>query len=177
MLIKADEYLEDVVSKYITIKQGFDKGGETRWEQTAPKLPNHARLAFKIGVAKDTLYEWIKPHEGDDKKMKELRASFSYCLSRVKNLQEAMLNEQGAAGVFNPAVTNRILAAHHGYRDLQSVDHTSKGEKLEGAFGIHDDLTKRYEEELKEKLKNDEPITDARESVDSRVHPKEQTKD
>jgi hypothetical protein len=134
MVDSAYEYLEEIESDYITVKRGMDKDGETRWEQTAPMLPNHARLAYRLGISKDTMYEWCREHEGDDDELTTLRSEFSHCLSRVKAMQEAMLNENGAAGVFNPAVSNRILAAMHGYKD--KVDTTSDDKPLQNSTTV-----------------------------------------
>lgn len=128
MVDLAYKYLEDVEQENIVTKQGYDKEGEASWQQTAPKLPNHARLAYILGISKQTLYNWSEPHEEDDEETKELRAKLLDCLSRVKALQEAMLSENGTAGVFNPAVTNRILAAQHGYKE--KVDNTSDDKPL-----------------------------------------------
>lgn len=125
---RIDSYLKNIEKESIVIKRGLDEEGNTRWEQTGPKLPNHARLAVMLGVNKDTLYAWQRPRTDDTPEATALRKEFSDRLLRVKALQEAILNEQGVAGVFSAAVTNRILSSNHGYKDRNDI--TSDDESI-----------------------------------------------
>jgi len=54
----AELYVSDCEQglKEIMVRQGLDKEGDTRWQQTAPRLPNIARLAINCRIAKSTLH-------------------------------------------------------------------------------------------------------------------------
>src|SRR5690349_11818379 len=84
------------------------KDGTTK--ETVKLLPNDMPFirdfAKKIGVNKDTLYEWAKKH-----------SEFSVALKEVKDLQEKLLVVNGLNGVYNS--TFAIFAAKNmiGWRD------------------------------------------------------------
>ena len=132
----AELYVSDCEQglKEITVRQGLDKEGDTRWQQTAPRLPNIARLAINCRIAKSTLHEWMKPSAGDDEKKANLRKRFTDAYVHIGNLQEACLVEEGGAGRLNPAVVNRILAAKHNYRDKTDV--TSNDNELKATLNL-----------------------------------------
>lgn len=78
-----------------------DKDGKTRIEKkvVANKFPTLTRFAAKIGVTRDTLYEWSTAKDKDGAlKYPE----FSYAYARAKDSQESLLVEGGMAGVYDP---------------------------------------------------------------------------
>jgi hypothetical protein len=101
----------------VTVRAGFTESGDTRWSQTAPKVPNLARLSIECGIDRDTTKEWRKPYAGEDEKIAKLRERFSAACRLVEATQEACCIEDGASGRLAAAVVTRILAAKHGYAE------------------------------------------------------------
>ena len=79
---------------------GFDKAGNEKMEMVPAKFPTLARFATKIGVTRDTLYEWSTA-KNDDETLKY--PEFSYAYKRAKDFQEAILVEGAMAGAFTPS--------------------------------------------------------------------------
>ena len=135
ILEKIEKYIDDVENHTIIQAEGFDKDGETRWKKEVTRLPTIERFAHKLKVVKSTLYEWRKPVLLDDEsdinkaEKKELHSQFSNALSRLENLQAAILLENGTAGMYNAAVVNRVLIKH-GFKDESDI--TSGGDKITG---------------------------------------------
>lgn len=75
------------------------------WKEAGDEVPTVAGMACEIGVARSTLYKW-----GDENEV------FSDILTRVMEIQERGLLNNGLNGSFNPAVTKMILTKH-GYAD------------------------------------------------------------
>lgn len=124
----AEKYVEDCFTGLdeIIVKRGFDKDGETRWEQTAPRLPNIARLGLECRVDKSTLYEWEKPNGGsetqkDDENVAALRRRFSHCIRAVQQLQEAMIVEEGGSGRIHPRFAAFLASAKHDYAERREL--------------------------------------------------------
>jgi hypothetical protein len=110
-----DPYRE--VTDVYTYKDGTTK-------ETIKLLPNDmifmGDFARKIGVNKDTLYEWAKKYP-----------EFSDSLKRANELQERLLVVNGLNGVYNS--TFAIFAAKNmiGWRDKQELEHSNPdGSKL-----------------------------------------------
>ena len=79
---------------------GIDKAGNEKMEMVPAKFPTLARFATKIGVTRDTLYEWSTA-KNDDETLKY--PEFSYAYKRAKDFQEAILVEGAMAGAFTPS--------------------------------------------------------------------------
>jgi len=62
--------------------------------------PMVQNLAWHLGISKETLYA---------------RAEFSDVLSKLKELQENLLANNGLSGTTNPLITKMLLSAKHGY--------------------------------------------------------------
>ena len=135
ILEKIEKYIDEIETHTITQAEGFDKDGETRWKKEVVRLPTIERFAHQLKVVKSTLYEWRKPVFVDGEsnentiEKKELHSKFSNALSRLENMQAAILLENGTAGMYNAAVVNRVLIKH-GFKDESDI--TTGGEKITG---------------------------------------------
>jgi len=140
---KAEAYVEKCIEglQEILVSTKNLRNGETQ-DYFAPRLPNTARMAIECGIHKVTLYDWIKPHDGDDEETAKLRARFSNCVTYVDTVQEAELVEEGGAGKLNPVVVRCILAARHRYverKDITSDDKPITGNAIVFATFSNDD--------------------------------------
>ena len=95
-------------------------------EEASPQnmhMPKVVSFARRIGVHKDTLYEWAKEHK-----------DFSDALSKIMDKQEEDLIDTGIFGgkEINHSIVKMMLSTNHGYKDRQDTDVTTGGEKLEG---------------------------------------------
>jgi hypothetical protein len=94
-------------------------------EQTVQNMhmPKVVSFARRIGVHKDTLYEWAKEHK-----------EFSVALSKIMEKQEEDLIDTGIFGgkEINHSIIKLMLMNNHGMREKQDTDVTTGGEKLEG---------------------------------------------
>jgi hypothetical protein len=123
------------------VKEGF-KDGETSFEQKAPRLPNLYRLALRCKISSVTLWEWEKPNGGkeaeDDAETAALRSRFTKAASCIRDLQAAMLNEEGSAGRLNPKIAALILSAKHGYHEKRELMGEGGGPiKIEAVKGFN----------------------------------------
>jgi hypothetical protein len=125
LIEKGEQYVTkcEEAKDEIMVRRGLDDEGKTRWEQTAPRLPNLNRLALVCGIHKQTLYRWRDGLDSDgnavekDAEYMGLLAKFRDLCTCIENLQELCLVEEGAAGRLNPAVATRIMASKHGYAE------------------------------------------------------------
>lgn len=96
-----EEYAEDLIRYFdtsvYTIKTTYDKEGNEKVEKVLNPFPTLARFATKIGVTRDTLYEWstAKDENGELK-----HPEFSYAYKRAKDYQEALLVEGAIGGMY-----------------------------------------------------------------------------
>lgn len=153
LLEKAREYvLECKENKNdIQVRRGLDEHGDTRWEQTAPRLPNLNRLALVCGIHKGTLYRWRDGLDSDGNEIEKeegymaLLAEFRNLCEHIESLQELCLVEEGSAGRLNPAVATRIMATKHGYVEkIESNNNTN--------LSVLTDDLKRLGDELKDAI-------------------------
>ena len=86
------------------------------------KIPTVEGIALKLGITKETLYEW-----GDK------YPEFSYALKELKMKQKQALIETGIFGgkEINANIVALLLKVNHKMIEKSEVDMTSKGEKIE----------------------------------------------
>jgi hypothetical protein len=96
-----DEYVEQLLKFFdvtpFSLQVVKDAKGNERTEVLAGTFPTLARFATKIGVTRDTLYEWSTATD-DEGNLKH--PDFSYAYKRAKDFQEAILVEGAMAGAF-----------------------------------------------------------------------------
>lgn len=96
-----EEYAEDLIRFFdqsvYTIKTTYDKDGKENVEKVLNPFPTLARFATKVGVTRDTLYEWAT---AKDDKGELKHPDFSYAYKRAKDFQEALLVEGAIGGMY-----------------------------------------------------------------------------
>jgi transposase-like protein len=102
----------DYSEEKLALARQYLDGG---WEDEGDAVPQIAGLAMAMDVHRSTIYEWA---EDADKK------EFADIFTRVKQMQERKLVNNGLAGTFNPAITKMMLTKH-GYSDKIEQAHTS----------------------------------------------------
>jgi transposase len=113
-----EEYAEQLI-EFFNIEPfehvpGFDKAGNEKLEMVPAKFPTLARFATKIGVCRDTLYEWSTAKDAEGKLK---HAEFSYAYKKAKDYQEAILVEGTMAGAFQPSFAIFTAKNVLGWRD------------------------------------------------------------
>ena len=78
------------------------------------KVPSIARLAVTLNVSKNSLYNWG-----------EQDPEFLNTLDQLKQIQEAMLLENGLTGKYNATIV-KLMLANYGYRDRQDITSDDK---------------------------------------------------
>lgn len=96
-----DVYAEELIKFFdvspFSVSIVTDAKGNQRSEVLPGTFPTLARFATKIGVTRDTLYEWSTA-KNEDETLKY--PEFSYAYKRAKDFQEAILVEGAMAGAF-----------------------------------------------------------------------------
>lgn len=77
-------------------------------------FPTLSRFASKIGVTRDTLYEWAHGRNTDGTPK---HPDFSYAYARAKDLQDALLTEGGMMGVYEPRFASLAAKNVIGWKD------------------------------------------------------------
>ena len=120
-----DEYVDDLIRFFdqsvYTIKTTYDKDGNEKVEKVLNPFPTLARFATKVGVTRDTLYEWATAtNENGELK----HPDFSYAYKRAKDYQEALLVEGAIGGMYQANFS--IFTAKHvlGWRDKMEQEIT-----------------------------------------------------
>ena len=72
--------------------------------ESKEELPFVIDFAHRIGVNKDTIYQWVKINKG-----------FSDSIKRLNEASELMLVKSGIKRKYDPTFARFILAANHGY--------------------------------------------------------------
>ena len=93
----ADELIKYFDVKPFSIEVVKDAKGNERTDILPGTFPTLARFATKIGVSRDTLYEWST---ATDDEGNLIHPEFSYAYKRAKDFQEAILVEGAMAGAF-----------------------------------------------------------------------------
>lgn len=86
------------------------------------KIPTVEGIALKLGINKDTLYDWAKKHK-----------EFSVALEELKMRQKEALTEIGIFGgkEINAAIVALLLKVNHDMVEVNRTELTGKdGEKL-----------------------------------------------
>jgi len=85
------------------------------------KIPTIEGIALKIGVNRDTLYEWAKVHP-----------AFSDTLEEVKTRQKEILQEIGIFGgkEINATIVSLLLKVNHDMIETSKTDITSGGKPI-----------------------------------------------
>lgn len=93
------------------------------------KIPTVEGIALKLGISKDTLYEWAKRYP-----------EFSDALSVLKMKQKEALTEIGIFGgkEINATIVALLLKVNHDMVETQKTDITSGGKPiLGGVTNVH----------------------------------------
>lgn len=69
-------------------------------------------------------------HSAQIHRLRKKYKSFDLLYSQAKRIQESKLATMGLLGDTHAGMTTFMLKNHHGYKDSQHLDHTSKGEKM-----------------------------------------------
>ncbi|MGE0132076.1 MAG: hypothetical protein AB7U82_28675 [Blastocatellales bacterium] len=106
----------------------YGKDGEVKWidyKRMANKLPTLRGFAKHIEVDISTVYNWIS------EKHASFQQEFLDAFTQAKELQKWFLIENGLNGCYNPMFAIFTAKNITDMRDLNNVDHTTKGEKIE----------------------------------------------
>lgn len=89
------------------------------------KIPTIEGISIKLGVCRDTLYEWAKKYP-----------EFSDTIEKTKTLQKEYLQEIGIFGgkEINATIVALLLKVNHEMVEKSAVDVTSGGEKITPIF-------------------------------------------
>ena len=125
------EYAEDLI-KFFDVEPYYempildDKGNTVAMKHIPNKFPTLARFATKVGVTRDTLYEWSTATL-EDGSLKH--PEFSYAYKRAKDFQEAILAEGTMAGAFQANFAIFTAKNVLGWRDKVEQEISGPGGK------------------------------------------------
>lgn len=80
-------------------------------------------LASYIDISRSNIYLWASQED---------KPEFSDILEKVREKQAKSLITGGIKGDYNASIT-KVMLTKHGYADKQEIDHTTGGEKIDGA--------------------------------------------
>src|ERR1700729_3905799 len=116
--IEIVKYFQDceVVERVVDDPSG--RGGSNTHYETV-RVPSILGFAAKIGVHRDTLYEWAKAKYPEGHKLagKLEHPSFSDAFTRAQALEESIIFEYGMAGHLNPALASMYFTNRLGFKD------------------------------------------------------------
>ena len=86
------------------------------------QIPTIEGVALKLGISRDTLYEWAKVHK-----------KFSDTIEKLRMLQKEALIHTGIFGgkEINATIVTLLLRVNHDMIEKSAIDVTSQGQKLE----------------------------------------------
>jgi len=123
-----DQTLEEVKVYFESCVDEYEEWHKTRGEKSDTyervldiKLPTYEGLALHLDVVVDTLLEWASVHP-----------EFSVSLKKLKQLQKEVIVAKSLNGEYNPTIAKLMLSVNHDMIERKEIDHTSKGEKIEG---------------------------------------------
>lgn len=82
-------------------------------------LPTVEGLAMRIGISRETAYEWEKSDE-----------QFSDILEKLRQAQAEKLIQNGLMNRYNSTIAKMILSGKHGYVEKSQQDVTSDGKAI-----------------------------------------------
>lgn len=122
-----DEYVDQLIEFFdtsvYTIKTTYDKDGNEKVEKVLNPFPTLARFATRIGVTRDTLYEWATARNEQGELKHE---DFSYAYKRAKDFQEALLVEGAIGGMYQANFSIFTAKNVLGWRDKTEQEITGK---------------------------------------------------
>ncbi len=121
MCTKVDEYLAQCKDSEGTFHKTIGEKSDSYDRILTVDLPTIEKFADYVDVNKTTLYEW-----------KEKHPAFSNALGKILDEQKTRLVDNALAGHYNATIAKLILSANHDMVEKKEVDHTSKGQRIEG---------------------------------------------
>jgi len=106
----------EIIKVVTTGKNNYRKEEQKR---LASELPTFEVFAEKIGISRDTLYEWGKKHK-----------EFSDTMEDCRGIQKDFLIQNGLLGLYSSNFAIFVATNLTELKHKQEIDHTSKGEKL-----------------------------------------------
>lgn len=110
------------------------------------EFPTKGGFAIRIGVHRDTLFEWAKKHP-----------DFAEVYKRAEDFQERFLVNRGLAGRISPAFGIFALKNICNWHDKKDVEHSGKdGGPIRFSNLSDEELDKEIEKRMKTQKKGDE---------------------
>jgi len=109
-----EKYCEEIVEFFDQEPFKVSQGDNGKIELMPCALPTFERFAFKIGVHRDTLHEWLKKHP-----------EFSDAYKKAKDLQKDILIQNGLVGAYDKTFAIFVAKNVTDMSDKQGIDHTS----------------------------------------------------
>lgn len=116
------DYSEDKVIAKVSGKNDYER---EEVKETGLPLPMFGQFARKIGVSRDTIYEWAKVYP-----------EFSDAMKRAKVMQEEMLVSNALKGLYQPNFSFFAMKNIHGWVDKTEVGHGLTDETYEKMKGL-----------------------------------------
>jgi hypothetical protein len=85
------------------------------YEEYGDIVPSVAGLACELGIARETIYDWIK---------QESKSEFSDTVKQLLTAQERKLINGSLGNSLNPMIA-KLLLAGHGHSEKQEINHQS----------------------------------------------------
>jgi len=114
-------YLNTCIDEYEEWHKTRGEKSDTYERTLNIKLPTYEGLSLALNVNIDTLMEW-----------KSVHPEFSESLGKVKKLQKEVLVAKSLSGEYNSTIAKLMLSVNHDMVERKEIDHTSKGEKIDG---------------------------------------------
>lgn len=102
-------------------------------------IPTVEGVALRLGISRETVYDWARTRYPDDYKEVKLRGKrkhpeFSDTIRRMKMLQKEALVRTGIFGgkEINQSIVALLLKVNHKMIEMTKTDITSDGKQLEG---------------------------------------------
>ncbi len=106
------EFFDVEYTREIEISHTNSKGETwTESKTIANHVPQVMEFSRKIGVCRDTIYEWAKQHP-----------EFSDALTRAQEMGESMTVSNAMMGFYNPNFTQLVMKNRYGWKDKKDLD-------------------------------------------------------